>query len=210
MLNSIRNIYFAATAQQQRINDTSRGHSLWVLLYLVMIFGLLDAGRWEMIFMPASAALLALLIQNLRLHQVNYRKLIIVSFGAPLPSIVAESLDAPPVIVMLLIFLAGRTIGSALFEQPQSVEIADSVQDGAEHDAESIRRLRSSRLSILVEMGPPIGQFQSVEFPGWFRDHQGRTHEFVAAWTGRNPPMLEEDESLLFPGLIYKMKSPSL
>lgn len=205
----LRNLYFAASTQHQRIEVRDSDHGLWLGLLLLYTSALLHAGKWEILGITSFGALLAFL---LRARSIDYQRLIIVTTGALLPAIGASAIGAPDLVTLALIFIGAHTIGqtvAALVRQrlTHSDENAPSSPvDSDEAQADALRRMRATRTTTLVEVGPTIGHFMSVAIPGWFKDGQGRTHEFVAAWTGRTPPALDKDESLLFPGLIYKLK----
>ncbi len=73
-------------------------------------------------------------------------------------------------------------------------------------DADALRRLRAiPQAPFFVEMGPFIGSLRGIDIPAWFRDDQGRTHEFVTSHTHPTPPTLSAAESFVAPGLVYRL-----
>lgn len=203
MIRAIKNLYFAATAQPDRLDPQSSTWYGWQAAYLVSMIALLNSPYVHLVALPLNAGLAAAIMSKVQGAKVNYEKLIIASLGTLLPLLMASILEAHALIVIALAYVGVKTLSAIILENaklPPATQISSA-------DADSLRRLRAGSAAVFVEMGPVIGKFRNVDIPAWFRDDQGRTHEFIAAYSGSTPPKLEEGESLVVPGLIYRVSS---
>lgn len=205
MIRAMKNLFFAATAQPSRIDAQFSTWYGWPIAYLASMIALLNSPYAYLIALPLNAVLAAAMMSKVHGTPVNYGRLIIASLGTLLPVLIASVLDAHALIVIALVYVGIKTLVAMLMENAKRPPM--SLATNAE--AESLRRLRATPAAVFVEMGPAVGKFRNVDIPAWFRDDQGRTHEFIAAYSGSTPPVLEEGESLVFPGLIYRVSCTS-
>lgn len=207
MIRAIKNLYFAATAQPGRIDARSSTWYGWPMAYLASMIALLNSPYAVFALAPTTAAIFALLWSRKAYRApTDFHKLIIASVGILIPTIGASFLGAPLFVVAALMCVGYTTLGKIIFE---NADRGVAEQQTELDQSDSLRRLRATPAAIFVEVGPPIGKLRNVDIPAWFRDDQGRTHAFIAACSGATLPLLEDGESLVYPGLIYRLSSNS-
>jgi hypothetical protein len=141
------------------------------------------------------------------LARISHQKLSIAILGSLIPLTLARFGQAPLFVSMALTYLHIRSMADVLLEMPSPAQTKPESDAEDEDVANALRNLRANPRTVLVDMGPIIGTFQGVSIPAWFLDDQGRTHEFIATYAGQMPVLLKADESLVAPGLIYRIST---
>ncbi len=73
----------------------------------------------------------------------------------------------------------------------------------------AMRKMRARPGDEFTDIGPSIGRFADKEIPAWLMDGAGRKHLFVSVLSSQSTPALEQGESVIAPGLLYRLEKES-
>jgi hypothetical protein len=209
-MNLVKNIYFAATAQVNKIQIDPRSTPRWMLFTATSALGLslFSSTMWSIGLVQAlSLALIAWRYGSGT--KDNLAKCYFVVLFAPISIAILIILDAPGAFIFPLYLAYGAVIGRAVSQAASGQHQLSMTMPAQTKDEEAdrLRNLRSGHRpgSYLVESGPVIGSFQGCDFVSHFIDVQGRKFVYSGTLQDSDDVLLDEVESFVVPpGLVYR------
>lgn len=206
MLHIVKNMALGATGQFREISAANDNPLAWIAALVTLI----SAGIW---IIPGStlgvlgAPAACLVLQGQTRSMESYGLAIVATVTTLAPLLALHAIGAPALVLLIAQLYLVVRIGRAFAMQTMEAHVRALELDAAIED--TVRRMRAgpSAQATFVEMGPAIGRLYDVDIPAWFVDSKGRKHDFLRCHTGPSIPVLEADDSIVAPGLVYRLST---
>lgn len=203
----VRNLAYASTCQSQRLIKTDDQFQLWLHIQIGMMAVLLILGQNNVLLLAQAFKIAALHGAGLVIYLASSRKGQLKSYAimlaaGSLPSTAMAGLGIHPLLsnihlVLVFTYACGLLVAPKVKSAPEDAEAAEK--------ARRLRRARSAPF-VRLEFGPVMANYRGSAIHAWFVDSNGNRYEFDRVYTGADKDPIGPDETLVTPGLVYKLK----